>query len=70
MGLTKRELEGINEVLQEEIGRLRSENAALQRSLLSATAQYRDLSEQTERLARRYRRLRELLSEHLAEIER
>lgn len=70
MGLTKRELEGINEVLQEEIGRLRSENAALQRSLLSATAQYRDLSEQTERLARRYRRLRELLSAHLAELER
>jgi hypothetical protein len=34
------------------------------------TARYGELSERTEKLERRYRRLRELLSEHLAEIER
>lgn len=70
MGLTKRELEDINEALQEEIERLRAENAELMTSLASATGQYRDLSERTEKLERRYRRLRGLLNEHLGAIER
>lgn len=70
MGLTKRELEDLNEGLQEEIARLRAENAELMTSLASATGQYKDLSERTEKLERRYRRLRGLLNEHLGAIER
>jgi predicted nuclease with TOPRIM domain len=67
MALTKRELEDINEELQLEIGRLRAENARLASTLASATAQYAELSERTERLERRYARLKDLLIASLGE---
>ena len=67
MGLTKRELEDLNEELQLEIGRLRAENECLTSSLASATAQYVALSARTERLERRYARLKELLITSLDE---
>ena len=67
MGLTKRELEDLNEELQLEIGRLRAENTRLASTLASTTEQYRQLSERTERLERRYARLKGLLIASLGE---
>ncbi len=67
MAWTKRELEDLNEELQLEIARLRAENERLAISLASATAQYAELSARTERLERRYARLKELLIASLGE---
>ena len=67
MGLTKRELEDLNEELQLEIGRLRAENTRLANTLARTTEQYRQLSARTERLERRYARLRDLLIASLGE---
>ena len=68
MGLTKCELEDLNAELQLEIARLRTENERLASSLASATAQYTELSARTERLERRYTRLRDLLIASLGEV--
>jgi acetylornithine deacetylase/succinyl-diaminopimelate desuccinylase-like protein len=71
MGLTKRELEEINEELQRRIHALtneaeglREENARLRSS---SSARLRELEELYARLTRRYERLKSLLIEHLDE---
>ena len=67
MVVTKRELEDINEELTLEVRRLRAENERLRSLLASATEQSRQLTERTERLERRYARLKELLIASLGE---
>lgn len=69
MALTKREIEEINEQLQIQIQCLREEVARLTTLLANATEPYRQLHEQSEKLARRYAQLKALLSEYAGEIE-
>jgi len=69
MALTKRDIEAINEELQIENRHIREEVTRLTTMLANATAQYRQLHEQSEQLARRYARLKALLSEYAGEIE-
>lgn len=49
--MTKRELEDLNEELQLEIRRLRTENARLTTALANSTEQLRLLTERTTKLA-------------------
>ena len=65
MGLTKRELEEINEALQAELRRLWAENARLTSTLASATARNGELEALYARLERRYARLKATLLEAL-----
>jgi hypothetical protein len=67
MGLTKREIEEINEGLQRRVAELTAENTRLTRTLSSSTARLRELEELYARLTRRYGRLKSLLIEHLDE---
>jgi chromosome segregation ATPase len=67
MTLTKRELEDLNEALQEKLKKLTNENLDLTHSLGSATAQYRQLTERLTRLEQRYTRLKRLLTENPSE---
>jgi hypothetical protein len=65
MGLTKRELEEINDGLQRRVAELMDENARLTSTLSSSIARLRELEELYARLERRYARLRSLLIAHL-----
>ena len=74
MGLTKREIEEINEGLQQRIAALTAENTTLRAqigrltsTLGSSTARVRELEELYARLTKRYERLKSLLIEHLDE---
>src|SRR5690348_9559575 len=62
--VTKRELEDLNEELQMEIRRLRTENARLTTALGSSTEQLRLLTERTEKLETRYTLLKSLLTDY------
>ena len=65
MALTKRELEEINEGLQQRIATLTAENARLTSTLERSSARLRELEELYARLTKRYERLKSLLIEHL-----
>ena len=66
--VTKRELEDLNEELQLEMRRLRTENVRLTKALASTTEQLRLLTEQTAKLETRYTRLKTLLTDYLSQI--
>jgi predicted nuclease with TOPRIM domain len=72
MGLTKRDLEEINEELQRRVAELTAENTILRTqierltsTLGNSTGRVRELEELYARLERRYARLKSLLIEHL-----
>ena len=59
MGLTKAELEEINEDLQMEIRHLKGENQSLRESLGQANERLEKLAEQYKQLASHYEQLRQ-----------
>lgn len=74
MGLTKREIEEINEGLQQRVTALAAENATLRTQIGRLTSmversstRVRELEELYAKLTRRYERLKSLLIEHLDE---
>lgn len=67
--MTKRELEDLNETLLMQLRRMTAEKARLERSLTSATEQYRLLTERLTRLEQRYTRLKTLLTGSWSENE-